>query len=133
MITSKKWDQLHLKMKELRIFENDIEENFILGSGHGGQKLHKTESCVYIKHKPTGIQVKCQQSRLRDSNRYFARRLLCEKVEYLLFKKKSEKQQAIEKIRRQKKKRSKRAKQKILDEKHKQSDQKKLRKKPAID
>lgn len=87
MITSKKWDQLHLRMKALKIFENDIEENFILGSGHGGQKLHKTESCVFIKHRPTGIQVKCQQSRLRDSNRYFARKLLCEKTEHLLFKK----------------------------------------------
>jgi len=133
MITTKKWDQLHQKMRSLNIQENDLDENFILGSGHGGQKLHKTESCVFIKHIPTGIQVKCQQSRLRDSNRYFARKLLCEKIEYMLHKKKSEKQQEIEKIRRQKKKRTKRAKQKILDEKHKQSDQKKLRRKPSID
>jgi len=130
MITLKKWAQLALRMQRLKIVDTDLTEKFIVGGGHGGQKLQKTASCVFIKHRPTGLQVKCQQSRLRDSNRYFARRLLCEKIETLFLKEKSEKQKQIEKIRRQKKKRSKRAKQKMLDEKHKQSAQKILRKTP---
>lgn len=128
MITPKKWEQIREKMRELEIKEEDLDEKFILGSGHGGQKLHKTQSTVFLKHRPTAIQVKCQLSRSRDDNRYYARKLLCEKIDYLIHKEKSEKQALIHKIKKQKKKRSKKAKQKILNEKHKQADRKKLRK-----
>src|SRR6185436_10588305 len=47
--------------KTLGIHESDLIEKFILGSGKGGQKVNKTSSCVYLKHIPTGIEVKCQQ------------------------------------------------------------------------
>ena len=81
MIRQEKWDELRRKMGELGIYEEDLVEKFILGSGRGGQNLQKTSSCVYLKHLPTGIEIKCQRERSRDMNRYFARRELCEKIE----------------------------------------------------
>ncbi|HSX38367.1 MAG TPA: peptide chain release factor-like protein [Chlamydiales bacterium] len=115
-------------MKKLGIKEADIIEKFILGSGKGGQKINKTSSCVYLKHLPTGLEVKCMRNRSRERNRLLARRQLCERLEDLLFQEKSAKQQAIEKIRRQKKRRSRRSKEKILKEKKYRSEIKKLRK-----
>ena len=123
-----KEEELHLRMQRLKIKDSDLVEKFILGSGSGGQKINKTSSCVYLKHLPTGIEVKCQKSRSRELNRVYERRELCEKLEELLFQEKSKKQQAIEKIRRQKKKRSRRAQEKILAGKRMRSDVKKMRK-----
>jgi len=120
-------------MALLNINESELLEKFVTGSGSGGQKLHKTAMCVYLKHIPTGLDVKCQETRQRESNRYFARKRLCEKIEFSLNKEQSEKQKAIEKIRRSKKKRTRRAKQKILDAKLHQAKRKSMRRKPAID
>ena len=131
MIQQNKWDDLRLKMKELGICEEDLVEKFVLGSGRGGQNLQKTSSCVYLRHIPTGIEVKCQQERSRDANRYFARQNLCEKIETQILKIKTEKVQQIEKKRRQKRKRSKRAQQKVLESKKRRSGVKNLRGTPA--
>jgi protein subunit release factor B len=130
MITKDKWDSLNDWMSHLCINETDLIEKFIVGSGSGGQKLHKTASTVYLKHLPTGLEVKCQESRSRESNRYFARTRLCEKLSALIKEEKTKKQQALEKVKRQKKRRSRRAQQKILDAKSKQGELKTLRKKP---
>lgn len=126
-----KWDELAARMLRLRIQESDLVEKFILGSGSGGQKINKTSSCVYIKHIPSGIEVKCQSTRSRDLNRLYARRDLCEKLEERLFKEKSNKQKEIEKIRRQKRRRSKRAQEKVLSNKKSHSEKKQLRKSPS--
>lgn len=133
MITSAKWALLHQRMAQLHIQEEDIIEKFILGSGHGGQKLHKTESCVQLKHAPTGIMVKCQQTRLREDNRYHARQLLCDKIEEIVLMEKSKRQQQAEKIRRQKRRRSRKAQNKILADKSKRADVKKSRRPPSVD
>ncbi|MGD2170145.1 MAG: peptide chain release factor-like protein [Chlamydiota bacterium] len=132
VVTKEKIDSLEEKMKKLSIREEDLIEKFILGSGKGGQKIQKTHSCVYLKHIPTGIEIKCQKTRSREDNRYFARKELVEKIEEITLKEKSEKKQAIEKIRRQKRKRSKRAKEKILQEKKKHAEKKSQRKPPQI-
>lgn len=132
MITTKKWQQLRDWMETLEISEEDLVEKFILGSGSGGQKLQKTTSTVSLQHKPSGITIKCQESRLRETNRYYARRRLCEKIEVIKLGEKSKKKQEIEKIRRQKRKRSKRAKEKILEEKRQRSGIKKSREKPDV-
>ncbi|MDP2992520.1 MAG: peptide chain release factor-like protein, partial [Deltaproteobacteria bacterium] len=50
-------------MEALGIQEKDIEEKFIRSSGKGGQKVNKTSTCVYLKHLPTGIEVKCMKDR----------------------------------------------------------------------
>lgn len=100
-------------MTALNIHETDLIEKFILGSGRGGQKIQKTLSCVYLKHRETGIEIKCQKTRSRDDNRYFARKRLCDKLDERVNQEKSEYQQAKEKIRRQKKRRRKRTKDKL--------------------
>lgn len=130
MITTKRWQQLRLWMAQLDILEDDFLEKFILGSGKGGQKLHKTASTVYIQHRSSGIEIKCQQDRSRDANRYYARKRLCEKIEVIQLGEKSKQQQAIEKKRRQKRRRSRKAQQKMLEQKHQRASLKETRKKP---
>ncbi len=117
MINKEKWDKLTALMAKLHINEVELIEKFILGSGKGGQKLQKTASTVYLKHTPSGLEIKCQESRSREDNRYFARMRLCEKLHSLVSEEKTKEQQRIEKIKRQKQRRSRRTKQKILDEK----------------
>ena len=117
------------RMKALGINEGDLVEKFILGSGSGGQKINKTSSCVYLKHLPTGIEIKCQQSRSRELNRLYARRELCDRLEEQRSSEKSAKRQAIEKKRRQKRKRSRRAQAKVLANKKHHSEIKEFRKK----
>jgi len=132
MIRKEKLDELDQRMEHLGIKEDDLIEKFILGSGKGGQKINKTSSCVYLKHIPTGIEIKCQKDRSREMNRYYARKELCERIEEKDESIKSEKQQLIEKIRRQKRKRSKRSKEKMLAEKKSHSDKKSSRKSPKF-
>jgi len=132
-VSSAKEEALALKLKKLNIKESDLTESFIRAGGRGGQKLNKTSSCVYLKHKPTGIQVKCQKERSQSLNRFFARRILAEKIETLVLKEKSCKQKQIEKIRRQKRRRSRRAKEKMLKGKRIQSQKKINRNKVEIE
>lgn len=131
MIRQEKKDELQLRMQVLGIKDEDLIEKFILGSGAGGQKINKTSSCVYLKHLPSGIEIKCQKERSRDMNRYFARRELCDRIEAIALGEKSEKQQEREKIRRQKRKRSKRSKEKMLQDKRHTSEKKSLRQPPC--
>jgi protein subunit release factor B len=119
------------KFQALNIREENIAETFIRSSGKGGQHVNKTSTCVYLKHLPTGIEVKCQQERSQSLNRYRARVLLAKKIEQLIKGSESEEIQRIEKLRRQKRKRSKRAKEKMLADKKIVSEKKKLRGRPV--
>ena len=114
-------------MAELGIREEDVIERFIRSRGHGGQNVNKVSTCVYLKHVPTGIEVKCQQERSQALNRFFARRILAEKIETMILGKESEQQQRIQKIKRQKRRRSRRAKEKVLELKHITSQKKRSR------
>ena len=129
MITAEKWKKLHDRMEKLQILEQDLEENFIRGSGSGGQKINKTSSCVQLNHTLSSIEIRCQKTRSQADNRYWARSELCERFEEKILGEKSKKQQAAEKIRRQKRRRSRRAKAKMLDAKTLQGNKKKLRQK----
>ncbi len=115
------------RMAKLGIREEDILEKFIRSGGHGGQNVNKVATCVYLKHVPTGIEVKCQQERSQALNRFLARRILADKIEAAILGRQSEEEQRIAKLRRQKRKRSKRAKEKMLAAKHLQSEKKKGR------
>lgn len=64
-----------------KITEDEIEEYFLKGSGPGGQKINKTSSAVQLKHLPTGIVVKSQETRSRQQNRKLARQILSEKLD----------------------------------------------------
>ena len=107
-VSEEKNTWLRERMKALDILEKDIEEKFIRSSGHGGQNVNKTATCVYIKHVPTGTEVKCMKDRSQSINRFLARRELVKKIERLLGQMPPEDMNR-EKIRRQKAKRRKRA------------------------
>lgn len=121
------------RMARLGVREEDLAEDFIRGSGAGGQKINKTSVVVLIRHERSGIEVRCQESRSQALNRFIARRILVEKLEERIFKRQSETRQAVEKLRRQKRKRSKRAKEKMLEGKKHQSEKKKFRKRSFED
>ena len=126
-ITPQKEQALRERMARLGLRETDLEENFIKGSGAGGQKINKTASCVWLRHRPSGIEVKCQRERSQALNRFFARRLLCDEWEARQRGVASVRQQAIEKIRRQKRRRSRRQKQNMLADKHHHGEKKAAR------
>lgn len=111
-ISPEKIHALEERMKDLGIQEKDIEEKFIRSQGKGGQKVNKTSSCVYLKHIPTGIEVKCQKARSQAMNRFFARRTLSDKVDELLHGVHCAKAREVDKVRKQKNKRAKRARDK---------------------
>lgn len=110
-ISEEKNRWLKERMEALGIFEKDIKEKFVRSSGKGGQKVNKTSSCVYLKHIPTGIEVKCMEDRSQSINRFLARRELVERIDALsgnLTRRVLER----EKIKKQKTKRRKRARMK---------------------
>jgi len=121
------------RMARLGIREADIREEFIRGSGHGGQKINKTSSCVQLLHGPTGLQVKCQQTRQRALNRFLARRELCEKIADRVLGEQSARRQEFEKIRRQKRRRSRRQRAAMLEAKHFHSLKKQSRRQGNMD
>ena len=126
-VSPEKEKALQEKMAKLGIREEDLVERFIRSRGHGGQNVNKVSTCVYLKHMPTGIEVKCQQERSQALNRFLARRIMAEKIEGTILGKKSEQQQRIEKLKRQKRRRSRRAKEKVLELKHLTSQKKRAR------
>jgi peptide chain release factor len=128
-VSLEKEQALKERMEKLGIRDEDLVEKFVRSGGHGGQNVNKVATCVYLKHIPSGIEVKCQKERSQAMNRFFARRLLADKLENQILGEKSAEQQRIEKIRRQKRKRSKRAKEKMLANKRVQSEKKQARSK----
>lgn len=126
-VKPEKESELIARMASLGIRETDLIERFVKGSGKGGQKVNKTSSCVYVLHKPSGIEIKCQRERSQSLNRFLARRELCNRLEERIKGVQSAHQQAHEKIRRQKRRRSRRQKQRMLQDKHHHSKKKAFR------
>ena len=129
MISPEKIEAIRKLMEEASVYEDDLEESFILGGGPGGQKTNKTSSVVRLSHEPSGVAVKVGESRSREDNRWLARRMLAETILEREHKRKSEARQKAERIRRQKRRRSRRQKQKMLADKHAHSAIKEMRKK----
>ena len=132
-LSAQKQKALQEKMERLGIREEDLIEKFIRSGGAGGQNVNKVSTCVYLKHIPTGIEVKAQRERSQAMNRFLARRTLADKIESVIVGKKSEEQERREKIRRTKRRRSRRAKEKMLRDKKLQAEKKKLRSEPETD
>jgi protein subunit release factor B len=133
LLSPEKQAALDARLAALGIAEDDLLEKFILGSGSGGQKINKTSSCVYLKHLPSGIEIKCQANRSRELNRYQARKELCDKLDEIRLGKASARQQEMEKLRRQKRRRSRRSKQRSVADKRLLSVKKNLRRSPGRD
>lgn len=115
------------RLRELGLRKEDLVEKFIRSAGKGGQNVNKTSTCVYLKHLPTGIEVKCQQERSQAMNRIAALGLLAEKIAQAVLKVKQERKQEREKDRRRKRPRPFRLKEKILETKKKTGAKKRLR------
>jgi protein subunit release factor B len=127
MISPGTVEKIKERMALASVFEEDLDESFILGSGAGGQKVNKTASTVRLYHAPSGTMIKCGLNRSREMNRWLARRELAEKILEKSNSALSARTQEVEKIRRQKRRRSRRQKAKMLDDKRHQGDKKTAR------
>lgn len=109
-VTLKKEAELIARMAACGLDEGNILERFTCSGGPGGQKVNRTATCVYLCHKPTGIEVKMQEARSQALNRFYARRRLCELIENAVLGGKSPEAREQAKIRRQKERRKRRNK-----------------------
>lgn len=128
-----KLQALEQRMAALGLVDADLLEKFVRGSGAGGQKINKTSNCVFLKHLPTGVCIKCQMDRSREMNRFLARRELCQQLEAIREGRAIAKTQAIEKMRRQKRPRSRNSKIRSVNDKRILSQKKSLRRSPPGD
>ena len=97
-VSAEKEKALRQRFADLGIDEKDIIERFVRSGGHGGQNVNKVSTCVYLKHIPSGIEVKCQKERSQALNRFIARRILADKIENIQLGKESREQQERERI-----------------------------------
>ena len=132
-VSLEKATQLAQRMTALGVREADIEESFVRSGGPGGQNGNKVATCVMLLHRPTGVQVKCQETRQQGLNRFLARRLLLDKIEAMKTGFVAAQRAEIEKIRRQKRKRSRRAKARMLADKAHHAEKKAGRRAVALD
>ncbi len=105
---------LEKRMSDLDIKKEDIEEKFIKSSGRGGQKINKTSSAVFLKHKTTQLSVKCGKARSQHLNRFLALRKLIDMIEAAMMGKNDRELEKIDKIKKQKQRRKAKTKKKLL-------------------
>ena len=65
MISPETIDKIKALMAEASVFEDDLDESFILGGGPGGQKTNKTSNVVRLSHEPSALTVRCAATRSR--------------------------------------------------------------------
>jgi len=118
-------------MAELGIREEDLQEQFLRGTGKGGQKRNKTSACVRLIHRPSGVEVKCERERSQWRNRQVAREMLCDQIEEQRLSRKQSARSQAEKLRRQRRRRPAGVKRKMISDRYHNSRKKKLRRKPS--
>ena len=132
-LSAEKTAALEARLAALGIPDTDLLEKFVRGSGAGGQKINKTSNCVFLKHLPTGVCIKCQMDRSREMNRFLARRELCDQLDAIREGKAVAKTQAIEKMRRTNRPRSRNSKNRSVADKRNLSQKKSMRRSPSGD
>lgn len=130
-VSPEKQQALLDRMARLGVRGEDLEETFVRSGGKGGQNVNKVSTCVVLRHRPTGVVVKCQAERSQALNRFLARRLLLDKLEARERGRAEEATKAAARIRRQKRRRSRRAKEKMLAGKRARAEVKAQRRAPA--
>jgi peptide chain release factor 1 len=60
--------------------KKEVDTKYCRSQGPGGQHVNRTESCVLLTHIPTGLQVKCQDTRYRHQNEQIAWERLTERL-----------------------------------------------------
>lgn len=68
------------KLRDQTIRSEDVDVETMRGSGAGGQHRNKTDSAVRARHRPTGIEVRCESERSQHRNRELALRILAARV-----------------------------------------------------
>ena len=111
----------------------DVEERFIRGTGPGGQKINKTSSTVWLRHRPTGIEVRMQRERSQSVNRDLAWAELCAKLEARVRAAASAEQQAREADRRRHRQKSRGQKIRMIEAKKHRAKNKANRGRPGWD
>ena len=109
--------EIEERLARLHVNLLDVEERFVRGSGPGGQKINKTSSTVWLRHRPTGVEVRCQDERSQAANREMAWAELCAKLEARARAAASEIQQTREAERRRKRQKSRGQKVRMIESK----------------
>ncbi len=126
-------DPLNNRLRALGVDRSEVEESFVRSGGHGGQNVNKTSTCVQLIHRPSGLVVKCQETRHQGRNRERAWWLLVQRLEERRDKARAERVAQVEKLLRQKRPRSRGAKRRMLEGKAKQGAKKAMRRRPSDD
>ena len=69
------------RLAKLGLEEAEFEESFCRSAGPGGQHVNKVSTAVELRHRPTGLAVRVQDSRSQALNRRLARVRLLDAIE----------------------------------------------------
>ncbi len=119
--------QISERLQRLGVRPEDVEERFVRGSGPGGQKINKTSSTVWLRHGPTGVEVRCQAERSQAANREAAWAELCAKLEARVRERAAAARQAREAERRRTRPKSRAAKVRMIETKKRRAKIKRTR------